>query len=645
MAQPKPQTFQLTRNTIKDLQSVLGYINKQALSYRESLALRYETVLRYLEKSSDRSDVKKKAEIVNRLYGQKQKIGDTEIAIVKMQLETSLAFYAGTFLSGYPVFAATAAKDGEQVAEMLTALTARDQDEFNWVAELMKAHRDAHISSICAVEVLWDVKKSSTVTTGLNNTTSVAVTSTTAYEGNRIKRIPVVNLLIDTSVDPAELHTKGTFAGYVERLSYITMKQVYDDFDDLYTIKVNREAIFKQTQEINPVGDKQTTDLYKYPKVHRARIEGEANVAADGTDWGEFWGGANDARKGKSNLVTAPFEVVRLYARLNLRDFGYTEANDSVVVCKLVWINGYLAYFEPLVNSHGYLPIVVGQIAEGDINTTSFCEYLLDLQDLSTAMIKGATDSMRKAIYDRALYDPRRISKADITSDLPASKIAVNMSTYNANFDNAYKQIPYTDNISGNLVQFMQLIDRLADRTTGQNQAVQGNFVKGNKTREEFDTVMTNAQARSQLGALFLEQHFYSGVKTILRANYLLYAQGAEIVVPEADKITPVDPAQLRKVAPNYKMASGLMPVSKLSGTEALVQAVQFMSTNPLLAMEYDIGAMIVSVLKQSGVQGLDKYKRTVEEQQRVSQLMNPPKQVDQNGNPVPNEQSGIVSA
>jgi hypothetical protein len=635
MAQPKPKSFSLTLETIKDTQSILNYIADSALNYRVSLLRRLETVMQYAEKSSDRSETAKKGQVANRVHGQKQKIGDTEVAVIKMQLETSLAFYAGTFLSGYPIFAATSTKEGEAVAEMLTALTARDQDEFNWTAELMQCHKDVHMVPVCAAEVYWDKKKGTTVTTNLNSTqtNTVAVSAVSTYEGNRIKHIPIQNLLVDTSVPPYEVHTRGTFAGYVEKLSYVAMKAEYDNLDPLYTIKVNQNAIFKVVNPNSVQTDKARTQLYQYPTVHRSRIEGEAQLAAGENDWGAFWGGSNKSRTGQSNLVTAPFERVRMYVRISLKDFGYAEASDDIVVCLLIWINGYLAYFEPMLNSHGYLPIVLGQIDTGDINTSSFCEYLLDLQDLSTAMIKGATDSMRKAIYDRALYDPRRIRPEDINSPLPASKIAVNMNTYNANFDTAYKAIPYVDNVSANLVSFMQLIDRLADRTTGQNQAVQGNFVKGNKTREEFDTVMTNAQARSQLGAVFLEQHFYSGIKTVLRANYLLYAQADEIQLKDSDKIIPVDPAELRKAAPKYKMASGLMPVTKLAGTEALIQAVQFMSVNPLLSIEYDVGAMIVSALKQMGVQGLDQYKRPVADQQRVAALQNPPKET-QSGEP-----------
>lgn len=177
------------------------------------------------------------------------------------------------------------------------------------------------------------------------------------------------------------------------------------------------------------------------------------------------------------------------------------------------------------------------------------------------------------------------------------------------------------------MVNMVNMVIQLADKVTGQNPATQGNFVKGNKTRAEFDTIMSNSQARMQLGALFLEQHFYSAIKQIVRANYLLYAASEDVESGAGNKVVPVDAAQLRKEAPNFKMAGGLVPVTKLAATDVLVQAFQVMSTNPMLSVEWDTGAMLVSALKQQGLVGLDQYRRTPEQAQQAAQLMQPPKE------------------
>lgn len=637
MATPaKP--FSLTVSTIKDVQSILSYVTNTGVPYRQSLTSRAATVLRYLEKSSDRHIDSAKGRMVNQM-GDKTKIGNTEVAVLKIQRETACAYLGGTFLSGYPLFAATSTRDKEAVAEMLTGLTGRDQDQFNWTASLMQCHEDVLTYPVCGISVEWSKIKTNAIGSGVGaDGKSVGVSQITAYEGNSLKRLDPNNLIFDTSVPPHEVHMRGTFSGYVERMSYVGMREFYNSLDTLYTIKINREAIFK----VNSTGGIGNTgalirNLYKRPQVHQTRIQGTSATASGEMDWGSFWGGANAAQAASTNLVTGHFEIVHMYVRIPLKDYGYKTADDGVHVCKCIWINGLLAYFEPLLNSHGMFGIVLGQFQSGDVNTTTFCEYLLDLQDLSTSLLQGALASMRRAVGDRALYDPRRISSADINNPNPVSKIAVQMNTYNANFDNAYRQIPYNDNISAEMTSMMQLVDRLADRTTGQNQATQGNFVKGNKTREEFDTIMSNAQARMQLGALFLEQHFYSAIKQIIRANYLLYAQPEDITIQGAEKTVTVDPAQLRKEAPAYKMASGLMPIAKLAATDVLVTASQQMSLNPLLSMEYDTGAMMISALKQMGLQGLDQYKRSPEEQQRMAMLQQPPREPTQQNAGAPN--------
>lgn len=632
MALPKEKAFSLTTDSIKDLSSTLSYIANRALPYRESLVRRSELVKQYLEVSSDRTETTAKGRIVNQA-GDKSKIGGMEIAAVKIHKETACAFLGGTFLSGYPIFAATADREREGVAEMLNALTGRDQDMFSWGAELLQCHEDVLINPICGVEVEWTRQKANTVGQGLNAAgETITVSEVTSYEGNKIKRLEPINILFDTSVPPHKVHSEGTFAGYVERLPYIAMKAMYDSLEPLYTIKINRPAIFQGESQDSKVAAATVNNLYKCAMVHHTRSSGEAQTT--GTDWAQWWGGNNEAKPNKTNLVGGQFEIVRLYARMNLREFGYTSADNGIHIVKLIWINGVIAYIEPLFQGHGLLPIVLGQYQSGDVNTTTFCEYLLGIQDLGTSLLGASLASMRRAVNDRALYDPSRISKALMEDPNPQAKIPVNMNAYQSTFDTAYRQIPYTDTISGNLTSMMQLVERLGMQTVGQNPAAQGTFVKGNKTREEFNTIMSNSDSRMQLGALFLEQHFYSAIKHILRFNYLLYASSGDVAASGMDTVVPVDIATLRTEAPMYKMATGLMPITKLAGTDVLMQTVQFMMTSPQLQLEYDVGGMMISVAKQLGVQGLDQYKRTPEQAQQAAALQQPPQPPAQGGQP-----------
>lgn len=133
---------------------------------------------------------------------------------------------------------------------------------------------------------------------------------------------------------------------------------------------------------------------------------------------------------------------------------------------------------------------------------------------------------------------------------------------------------------------------------------------------------MSNSQARLQLGATQLDGGFLNPIKEILKLNYLIYAQAESIEDKQTANVVAIDPAMLRESAPEFKMADGLMPATKQAGTEVLMQAMATIQNNPQLSMEYDIGGMLISILKQSGLTTLNEYKRTPQERQQYLDMV-----------------------
>src|SRR5690606_4559895 len=98
---------------------------------------------------------------------------------------------------------------------------------------------------------------------------------------------------------------------------------------------------------------------------------------------------------------------------------------------------------------------------------------------------------------------------------------------------------------------------------------------------------MSNAQARIKLGAVTLEESLFHPVKETLKINYLIYAQAGEIENRMTGDAVEIDPKLLRDVAPEFKMADGILPNTKVANTEVLVQALTMMQNNPELSLEY----------------------------------------------------------
>lgn len=600
-----------TYKAIDSLQTILKNLEPLINTANRDVS-RYELTDRYVQKTGDYTDATLKGEQVNEL-GDKSKIRNVEIPITFIQKETAHAYLTGTFLSGYPIFAATASRQNEDGAAQLNVLTARDQDRFGWTGDLLRCMDDVLKYNKCAAEVLWDTRRAISAKTkiqsGPNTTPNTASPDPIIYEGNHIRRLDPYNLILDPNVEPAKNHIDGTLAGYIEVKDYIGMKRQYLNWNSLYTVKKNIEKIFQAQQ-----GENYTT-YYYVPKIRK-----DTRINSPTQNWANFWGNAPTIPMINS---TGRYESVTLFIRIIPKEYHLdVPQSGNPQVYKLVWVNGHLAYVEPVSAGHEYLPIVVGQMYPGNTDVKSYVEYVQDLQDLATSMMTGTLDSMRRAVNDRAIYDPTRISKRDVENPNPSQKIPLLSNVYGQTIDQAYKSIPYDDRISGNFSANMSTAMNLANLTTGNNPSAQGSFIKGNKTMNEFDTIMSKSEARLQLGAVALQNSFFNPIKTIIKLNFFLYAQSEEIENMQTGNMVTIQPEVLRKIAPDYKMADGIMPTTKIANTEVIMQTVNTFSMLPDLALEYDIGGMLVSVMKQQGFSEMGQYKRTPEQQQQYLQMV-----------------------
>lgn len=600
----------LKQKDYENLQNTIGPFAAAAKRQMDNVFTRYQLVDSYLEKESDRTSETLQGEIANRMGN--KKIANCEIPVVMIKQQTALAYLAGTFLSGFPIFAAvTKKRDLESGAAMLNTLTARDQQRLGWVGELLNCFNDVLKFNICGSEVSWVAKHGSTATTSIvRGASKTGAVTPVVYEGMQIKRLDPYNLIYDTMVTPSKVHTDGNYVGYVEILDHIGLKRWFADLNQVYTYKKNIDKYMKGDLSVA----EGYTRLYKVPQIHKYNTS-----TIDPTDFSGFFGTAGSSNK---SLFGCGFEKLVIYRRLIPRDFGIEMENSgSVHIFKLIYINGHMAYAEPLALGHEYLPIIIGQYSLGSVDKKSFSEYLVDNQDLATSFMTATLSSMRKAVGDRIFYDATRIRKSDIDSTNPTSRIPVSANMFQNGLEGAVKVVPYTDNISGNMQNMMNVVMGLADVTTGINQSTQGAFTPGNKTVAEYQDIQSNSQARLKLGATHLAVSFIQPIKEILKLGYLVHAAAETVEDQQTNTQITIDPAKLRKDAPDYRMADGLIPTTKIANTEVTMSALSVIQNHPLLSIQYDVGAMIVSVLHQQGFENLAQYERSPQEQQQYMEI------------------------
>jgi hypothetical protein len=270
------------------------------------------------------------------------------------------------------------------------------------------------------------------------------------------------------------------------------------------------------------------------------------------------------------------------------------------------------------------LPILVCQPLEDglDYQTKSFASNVKPVQEVTSALMSSVIASRRRAISDRALFDPSKIREADINNPNPAAKIPCRPSAYGKSLSEAVYAFPFRDDQSAVILQQIPMFTGFADVITGQNKAQQGQFVKGNKTQHEYSDVMSNAASRPQSISIVIEAQTFTPLKEILKLNILQYQGGTELFNRTAKKQVKIDPVTLRTALFKFKISDGLTPSDKLINGEAFQTSLQVLGASPQIAGAYDIGALFSYLMKTQGaaISEFQKSSGTVQLEQATAQ-------------------------
>lgn len=601
--------FKPSKEVVQNLSELLGRYTRYSIG--NSLQRRFELVDRYVQRSLDTEANAVAARIAAR-GGDRAKLQNMELPVCLQQLDTAHTRLVGTFLTGYPMFSMVATPQLQDVALMYNALIERDQDRFGWVPQLSRVLLYLLKYNVGAVEVSFEQVHTNSLRINGNERDISAIT----YAGNSIRAIDPYNFLFDPTVPLHELAQYGTYAGYVFRRNYIAVKMFMNALQDT-------KKEFCILRNFNTALDNTAggTGLYFAPDVHPLE---DRNVSGD--NWEGFFGFTAPNASTAGGVANGRYEVVVLYARLIPNQFGISgqmEREGHPTPFKLIYVSGVLVYAEPLRNAHGLLPIVAAHGYDGNLGwqANSFVENLFDMQDGGSALWNGSIASMRRAVSDRALYNPTLVKSTDVNSANPAAKIPVRVNSYNGSMDQAYKSIPYEDRLSPQLQGNMQVVLALANQVTGLNPAAQGSFVKGNKTQTEYSDVMQNSEARMMRMSLELEATLFAPLKRMIKMNYMQYASKESVMLRSQRKLATVEPEKLLQQEADFKVADGVFPITKALGAEALVAAINGMAQMPELDIKYSRADAFAYMLKAQGLD-ISTFERSPEEQKQRAEQM-----------------------
>lgn len=592
----------------KSQQVILDFTRNMGDQYRSQWNIRDQMKaidLAYM-RETDYTDEQAKAKLANR-RGDLTKFQNIVLPVIQPQIENAVTYQQSVFLTGYPMFSAVSVPEFAEQAVQMDTIIGEQQDHGNWVHECLTCIRDGLKYNLMAAEVSWAKEVTYSLTTALDYQSGTEGKPTEVlWEGNKIRRMDLYNTFWDTRVLPREVAEKGEFAGYNEIMSLIALKSFVAKLPQRMNMTKALESGF--TAPISMVGATGMNGYY-YPQLNpEATVDWQM---MGGTNWAR-WAGFDD--NSSQNKYKDVYQVTTIYARILPVDFGFkgVPGPNTPQVWKFIIVNNQVViYCERLTNAHNLLPIIISQPLDDGLGyqTKSFGKNVQPIQDITTALSNSSIAARRRAISDRMLFDPSRISAAAINNDNPSAKIPVRPSAYGQELAKSVYAIPFRDDQFQVNMAEIQSYRSMANEISGLNPARQGQFVKGNKTLGEFDSVMGNANGRDQTLALTLEGNFFKPIKAIVRSNILQYQGGTTLFNRDSERTVIIDPVLLRKANLSFKISDGLEPSSKLINADTLGSAVQLFTQNQTLGAEYNVADMATYAFEMAGLK-LSQFKK-----------------------------------
>lgn len=614
-AQPNKQRMNSPRNMSTPLTRKSQDLIRQQMLHDynacpvDVLRTRYKLLdLAYYMENDEHIQQTNASRIVTTLYK------ELELPILQPNIDAAHAYLIGIFTSGHPMFGVVhetaedpaAQQENDQTAQSMEAIIAENSNNTGWKRHFNIWFKAALKYNIAAIEMDWKVQKSY----NLETDTQVSLTQasvTEAYRaGNEAKHWDMYNTFFDTDTAPSQIHKEGDYTGNVERISVVKLKALIENLQANAGVVMNvNDALWKSSPMHN---------WYHVPTIL------SDNVLTSKMDWSVFF---STGTAPINNSSTSKYEKVTYFRRMIPNAFGISNVPDAdkVQIWKFIEVNGILIYAERRSNAHNLFPVVFTQPHEDalGLQTKGLGQILMPFQKLSSTLYKGRVASLARALSDRAIYDPSRISDKHINSVIPTAKIPVRPGAYGKPVGDAIQVLPFDDRNGAMLHQDIAFVEAKSEQAAHLNKSQKGQFQKGNRTLHEYADVQDNADSTQLAMAQLIEEQAMTPIKILIKTNILQYQSGTTLPIPNSNKTINIDPVELRKSISTFKLADGLMNKDKLLGLQPTLEAFQMLVQSPEANQQYDLTRMLVSTLSARGAK-ISMFKRSPEELQQMAQ-------------------------
>lgn len=532
--------------------------------------------------------------------------------IVVSQVDSTVAYLADVFLSGAPLFPVVSNPAKRQKAEELETLLDDHATLGGYVRQLYLFMQDGVKYNYSAIEGDWQSIPQFSVMGDFTSQTGQSIERSRRFY-TALNRLDPYNTLRDPTVAPADVAEKGDYAGYIEMLTRPQLKRYLLRLSEDREIYNYDKALETHSAE-NSAG---TPNDYRNPPEISNYIPAER--AAGGIDWDHFFEGT---KKREYVSTTATYQKTTFYARIIPKDLAITvPQGNKVQIWKFVVINNkVVVQAKRIISAFDRLPIMFGQPLEDGLGyqTQSVAEGSIPIQQAASTLFNIRFSAARRALADRALFDPAMISQEDINAKVPAPKIPVKLSALGAKkLEDAYKQIPFDPRGTEQALSDAGVIVGFGSELSGINGPQRGQFQRGNKSVQEWEDTMGASNNRLRLRALVLEHQVFVPLRELLKLNIYQYGNDAIVVSQVTGRTLDIKIDELRREVLSFRLADGFTPKSKLASTEVLTMAFNLIAQSPILQQAYgsSLPNVFAHMMQLSGVRGFEEYNPQQQQQ------------------------------
>lgn len=539
----------------------------------------------------------------------KETIEGIKVPLVSSEIDSIASYLSGIFVSKSPIFPVMATKDNWEDAMALQALIDRDARMQGWGRQILLFLNRAVRYNVAALAGEQTIIRSPVISEEQKPSANDVVVQFEEHTFTTLKAIDMYNCIMDPRVPPADIMQRGEYAGYNDIITRSELKSLGSNLAKK-ELAYNLDKAYKSEMQ-----DK--ANYYFYPPDVSDYISHKPNDSD--INWLDWLGILNTEDK-RALLDKDSFFKTVLYVRLIPAEFKIGKSKSPEVWKLTVINNEWIISLQQIITPFNNLPIMFSDLREDGLGwqTKSPGENIQPYEDVATELLNTRLNGSRRALADRAIYDPNYLDSNQVNSVVPAAKIPLKQDLRNLGenmtkrMNEIYYPIPFEGQGVVNSLTDLDTVMRIKDQVNGQNFTSRGERQQGNRTRFETDLINSRTEGKAMPYAIRLEQQIFSPLKLLIKTYILLgqtKAGNESIVDPYTETERTVDISSMRSRMIEFRLTDGLYDKQNFSNPEVIITTLQTLQASQEFQAQYDMSKVLADFLHVFNID-VNKYRR-----------------------------------